>query len=184
MARLPTRLYEFYPAVAAVLTVAHNGRKNAMAMAWHSVLSFDPPLYGALVSPKRYTYELLKAAGAYAVNFLPLEKAELIAQVGRNSGRDVDKFAAFGIEERPLPDALAPVLKDAYAAYECRVVAVYTVGDHDLFVGEIVRVHRQEEAFTPELTLDVTRVRPALYLGADRYLSTDPASLQVHRGTR
>ncbi len=177
-----TRLYEFYPAVAAVLTVAHEGRKNAMAMAWHSVLSFDPPLYGALVSPKRFTYGLLKAAGAFVVNFLPWEKADLIARVGRHSGRDVDKFQAFGIEEVPVPDALAPILRDAYAAYECRVVAVHTVGDHDLFVGEIVRVHRREEAFTPQLTLDLERVRPALYIGADLYVSTDPATVRRHRG--
>ncbi len=177
-----TRLYEFYPAVAAVLTVAHEGRKNAMAMAWHSVLSFDPPLYGALVSPKRFTYELLQAAGAYAVNFLPWEKAELIAKVGRNSGRDMDKFQVFQIQEAPIPDALAPILKDAYAAYECRVVAQHTVGDHVLFVGEIVRVHQQEDAFNSQYALDLERVRPALYLGADTYVTTDPSTARRHRG--
>jgi len=104
-----------------------------------------------LVSPKRYTYDLLVQAGAYAVNFLPLERADLIARLGRQSGRDLDKFAAFGIEVLEDEETLAPVLKKAYAAYECRVVDRHTYGDHDLFVGEIVRIHRREGAFTAEL---------------------------------
>ena len=179
---LTTRLYEFYPAVAAVLTVEHDGRRNAMAMAWHTILSFRPPLFGALVSPKRYTYDLLVQAGAYAVNFLPLERADLIARLGRQSGRDLDKFAAFGIEVIEDEETLAPVLKDAYAAYECRVVDRHTYGDHDLFVGEIVRIHRQEGAFTSELRLDLERVRPALYVGANLYVAPDPGSLVRHLG--
>ena len=49
---LTTKLYEFYPAVAAVLTVEHDGRRNAMAMAWHTILSFNPPLFGLWSRPR------------------------------------------------------------------------------------------------------------------------------------
>jgi len=44
-------LYEFYPAVAAVLTVEHDGRRNAMAMAWHTILSFTPRFLGLWSRP-------------------------------------------------------------------------------------------------------------------------------------
>ncbi|PJH75983.1 MAG: flavin reductase, partial [Anaerolineae bacterium CG_4_9_14_0_8_um_filter_58_9] len=163
-------LNHFYPAVAAVVTVRSGERMNAMACAWHSALSFTPPLYGVLISSKRFSYQLIIDAGAFGVNFLPYEKAELIARVGRNSGRDVDKFTTFSIAIEPLPDALAPILKDAYAAYECRLAARHPCGDHELFVGEIVRVHHAPETFTEDGVLDVSRVRPALYLGADWYI--------------
>jgi flavin reductase (DIM6/NTAB) family NADH-FMN oxidoreductase RutF len=171
-----SHLNHFYPAVAAVVTVRSGERMNAMACAWHSALSFAPPLYGVLISPKRFSYQLILDAGTFGVNFLPFEKAELIAGVGRNSGRDVDKFSAFSIATEPLPDAIAPILKDAYAAYECRLAARHPCGDHDLFVGEIVRVHQAPETFTEEGVLDVSRVRPALYLGTDWYipLTTEP----------
>lgn len=163
------RLYEFYPVVAAVVTVQVGERRNAMACVWHSGLSFDPPLYGVAISPKRFSYELIIQAGAFGVNFLPFERAMLIAQVGRNSGRDMDKFSTFAIRTRALPGFQSPLLEDAYAAYDCRLVGRYPFGDHDLFVGEIVQAYRNEQVFTEELVLDPERVHPALYLGADLY---------------
>jgi len=39
-----------------------------------------------------------------------------------------------------------PVLKDAYAAYECKLVDSKPYGDHLWIVGEIVAVHFLEEA--------------------------------------
>lgn len=165
-------LNHFYPAVAAVVSVRGGERPNALACAWHSALSFTPPLYGVLIAEKRFSHHLIVEAGAFAVNFLPFEQAEKIAGVGRNSGRDLDKFSAFDLKTEPLPDALAPILQDAYAAYECRLVERHPCGDHDLFVGEIVRTYLDEAAFDAESVLAVERIHPALYLGADLYTTT------------
>ena len=66
----------------------------------------------------------------------------------------------------------APILTDAYAAYECKLVDDKLYGDHRLLVGEIVAVHWQEEAFTPEEVLNSDNTNPALYLGQDFYLTT------------
>ncbi len=170
------KLYLHYPAVAAVVTVQHEGRSNALACVWHTALSFEPPLYAVSISPKRFSYDLIQQAGAFAVNFLPQEKADLIARFGRNSGRDLDKFAVWEVETLPLEDALAPILADAYAAYECKLYAQHTYGDHDLFVGEIVRLHQAEGAFGENRVLNIPQVKPALYLGANLYatLSHEP----------
>jgi len=176
------KLYQHYPAVAAVVTVQAGERKNALACAWHSALSFTPPYYGVLISDKRYSYRLIVEAGAFAVNFLPFEQADLIAKVGRNSGRDMDKFATFHIEIENQPDALAPILKDAYAAYECRLVERHPCGDHDLFIGEILRTYQAEQAFSGEGVLRVEHIRPALYLGSDWYTSTTATAPLRQRG--
>ncbi len=174
-------LNHFYPVVAAVVTMHGREHSNALACAWHSALSFTPPLYGVLISKKRFSYELIVESEAFAVNFLPFEQAEKIAAVGRNSGRDLDKFRAFDLKTEPLPDALAPILQDAYAAYECRLVERHPCGDHDLFVGEIIRTHLDETAFT-EKRLAVERIHPALYLGADLYTTTVEAPPRPLKG--
>lgn len=167
------QFYHHYPRVATIVTVHARGKDNAMAVAWHSSISFDPPLYGISISPKRFTYESILEAGEFGVNFVPIDKAELIATVGGISGREVDKFQRFGIaQEKPLKTSV-PMLKEAYASYECKLVDHKVYGDHVWVVGEILASHFDEGLFTREQVLDLKRVSPALYLGAELY--TTPA---------
>lgn len=171
------KFYQHYPAVAAVVTARVGEKANAMAAAWHSSLSFEPPLYGVAISPKRFTHDLILEAGEFGVNFLPFEKAEIVAAVGGSTGREVDKFEAFNIaEERPVLTSV-PIIAEAYAAYECKLVSHHTFGDHTWFVGEIVMVHLVEGALTDEGMLDLSSVKPAMYLGADRYVTALRESL-------
>jgi len=172
------KFYQHYPSVAAVVTARAGEKANAMAAAWHSSLSFEPPLYGVAISPKRFTHDLLLEAGEFGVNFLPFEKAAIIAAVGGSTGREVDKFQAFKIaEEKPVTTSV-PILAEAYAAYECKLVSHHTFGDHTWFVGEILRVHLLEEVLTEEGVLNLERVAPALYLGAELYLGPGPESIR------
>lgn len=168
-----------YPRVVAVVTARIGEKANAMAAAWHSSLSRKPSLYGVAISPKRFTHELILEAGEFGVNFLPFDKAGIIAAVGGSTGREVDKFEAFKIaEEKPVLTSV-PILQDAYAAYECKLVSHHTFGDHTWFVGEILMVHLLEEALTEEGVLNLEQVTPALYLGADLYLGPGPESLRL-----
>jgi flavin reductase (DIM6/NTAB) family NADH-FMN oxidoreductase RutF len=168
--------YQHYPKVAAILTVNARGKKNAMAAAWHSAISFKPPLYGVAVAPKRYTYQLILEAGEFGINFVPFEAAELIASVGGSGGGEMDKFRKFNIaEDKPLKTKV-PILRDAYAAYECRIVDNKTYGDHAWMVGEIVAVHFIDDVFTSKGTLDLSKLNPALYLGAELYITAKKES--------
>ena len=170
--------YHHYPRVAAIVTAQAGGKKNAMAVAWHTSISFRPPLYGICISAKRFTYQLISDSKEFGVNFLPFEQAELVASVGGSSGLEIDKFLRFDIaRDKPLKTAV-PILKAAYAAYECKLVDDRSYGDHRLLVGEIVAVHLLEEAFTPEETLDLAKVCPILYLGRERYFTTSGNSMK------
>lgn len=161
--------YYHYPAVATVVTSHADGRDNAMAAAWHTAMSRKPPIYGVSISTKRYTYGLIVASGEFVVNFVPWDKRELVAKVAGCSGHEVEKFRAFGIAAASGKAVQAPVLADAYAAYECRVMEQRTLGDHVLFVGSIVAVHWDKEALGQGSMLDPEQAHPVLYLGGDRY---------------
>jgi len=172
-----------YPKVATILTASSQGRQGAMTAAWHSSISFRPPLYGVAVAPERFTYKLIAESREFGINFLPFEKASLAAAIGGTSGHKMNKFERLSIQtESPLKTA-APILKDAYAAYECKLIDSKTYGDHLWIVGEIVAVHFLSEAFTPGETLDLDKVKPLLYLGSDFYVSTDRDTVSfVKRG--
>ena len=164
--------YHHYPKVAVVITAQAGGKSNAMAAAWHTTVSFDPPLYGVSISPKRSTYQLIADSKEFGVNFLPFDKAELVAAVGGSGGRYIDKFHKFKIATEKPSKTAVPILKAAYTAYECRLVDDKAYGDHRLLVGEIVAMHLLKKVFTPDEVLDLNKVSPLLYLGHELYLST------------
>jgi len=72
---------------------------------------------------------------------IAIPTVEIAAQVvgcGNTSGRDVDKFARFGLT--PLPASLvdAPLVAECYANLECRVHDSRFVSRYNFFVLEVV----------------------------------------------
>ncbi len=163
--------YQHYPRVAIIVTAHSKGKENAMAAAWHTTISREPPIYGIAVSPKRFTYQLIIESKEFGVNFLPFEMAGLVASVGGSDGQQIDKFQRFNITKDKPVKTKVPILKAAYAAYECRLIDDRSYGDHNLLVGEIVAVHLLKEAFTSEGILDFNKVSPIVYMGHDLYLT-------------
>jgi len=168
-----------YPKVAAIITASARGRDNAMTAAWHSSISLKPPLYGIAIASERFTYQLITESQEFGVNFIPAEKASLATAIGGTSGQKMDKFERFNIKKEKPFKTTAPILKDAYAAYECKLVDSKPYGDHLWIVGEIVAVHFLKEAFTPAEVLDLDKIKPLLYFGSDRYVSTDKSSIKL-----
>ncbi len=170
---------QHFPKVVIIVSAQAKGKANAMAAAWHTSLSVNPPYYGIAISPKRSTYQMIIDSKEFGINFLPFEAAELIASVGGSSGLYLDKFQQFRIiKEKPLKTS-APILKTAYAAFECRLIDDRVYGDHNLLVGEIVAVHILEKAFTQQGTLDLNKISPVLYLGQELYLTTAKDTLRT-----
>ncbi len=154
-----------------------------MTAAWHSAISFKPPLYGVSLTSKRFTYKCLAESREFGINFVPFERAPLAAAIGGISGHQVDKFERFNLEKDKSAKTTAPVLKDAYAAYECKLVDSRPYGDHIWVVGEIVAVHITDEAFTKEGVLELSKIKPLFYLGSDFYVSTDKETIRyIKRG--
>lgn len=178
------RFYLLAPGSAAIVTAHWQGKDNAMAAAWHSTLSVSPPLFGVSIAPTRYTCSQILASREFGVNFVSQDFAEMVSSVGGSSGRTVDKFQQFKIgRDKPIATS-APVLRDAYCAFECVLVDNRAYGDHVWLVGEIVAAHYLEEAFTPEGAIDLEKVSPALYLGGDSYIDLDKAKHAVSRYDR
>jgi len=164
----------FYPYTVALVGAKAGKRVNFMSCAWHTALSFEPPLFGILVSKKRLTHEIISEAREFTVNFLSFDRIKLSAQMGRKSGHDIDKVKECGVKLRPAKVLKSPLIEEAYVAFECRLAEVRPFGDHDLFVGEVLAVHEDAHAFNSEDVLNPMKIRPLLYLGSDFYVTIDP----------
>jgi flavin reductase (DIM6/NTAB) family NADH-FMN oxidoreductase RutF len=174
---------QHYPKAAVIVTASARGKDDAMTAAWHSSISLRPPLYGVAVTSERFTYQLITQSREFGVNFISLEEASLAAAIGGTSGQQIDKFERLNIKKEKSLKTAAPILHDAYAAFECKLLDSKPYGDHIWIVGEIVAVHFLEEAFTAAGVLDIHKTKPLLYLGSDSYASVDENSVSfVRRG--
>lgn len=161
-----------YPRLTVVVTSRGKGRDDAMTVGWHSPISVKPPLYGIAITSGRFTYELIMDSGEFAINFVDYTLAELLASVGGSKGKEIDKFERFKIAREEPSKISVPLLKDAYASYECKLSDHKSYGDHVWVVGEVIATHFLREAFTESEILDTSLINPVLYLGKDLYVTT------------
>ena len=118
-----------------VVTTRLDEKVNGMTAAWVSQVSLKPLLVMVSVAPPRYSHTLIKESGVFAINVLTGEQVELAKRFGYKSGRKIDKFA--GLETLTAGSG-APVLPQAYAYLDLKLMHTFTAGDHTLFVGEVV----------------------------------------------
>lgn len=174
------RLYVLtYPKSTPIITSGDYENGNAMAASWHTYLSFDPPLYGISIAPKRYTYRLIKKYGEFAVNFVSLKLAGIVWKVGNISGSEIDKFEEFGIKKVRGRVIRAPLLADSIAVLECKLVDTFRTGDHEFFVGEIVFAWIKEKILEKG-TIDLSS-EPLYYWGEGKFVTIDKDSIRMFR---
>ncbi|MGX4586604.1 flavin reductase family protein [Paenibacillus chitinolyticus] len=169
--RTPTddQAWYSYPGMVAVVTSRYGGRQNVMASGWHTYIGSSPGIYGISLRKETHTYTLIEKSGVFGVHFLPGSKSELIQAVGTFSGRDMDKYKEFGIAYDNGLLADIPVLRDAYYAYECRVMDIRTYGDHEWIAGEILQRYKDEEMFLDNGLPDLGKLQIPLYMGRSTY---------------
>ncbi len=171
--------YHFYPSIAAVISTRHDDSINFMTAAWHTGVSHRPPLYMVSIAPKRHTHDMIIESGEFTCNFLPLDQYQIVHGCGIVSGADIDKVDKLDIPLEKSSQVNCPVIASAYAAYECRVVHQYPAGDHNLFVGQVVAVHSDENLISERGILDPEQIDFAMYLGSNTYISANPDSARI-----
>jgi len=127
------------PGPVVMVTTARAGRPNVMTMSWHTMIDFEPPLVGFVMSDQNFTYGILKATRECVINIPTVELAAEAVGCGNTSGRRVDKFARFGLT--PVAGAVvgAPLIDECYANLECKVVDDSMSRKYDLFILEVVK---------------------------------------------
>lgn len=127
------------PGPVVLLTTARKGRINVMTLSWHTMMEFEPPLVGCVVSGRDFSFAALKATRQCALNIPTVELAEKVVACGNTSGRLVDKFKAFGLTPAPAALVDAPLIAECYANLECRVVDTRLVNRYNFFVLEVLK---------------------------------------------
>jgi flavin reductase (DIM6/NTAB) family NADH-FMN oxidoreductase RutF len=114
---------------------------SPMAMYAGTIASrnFEPPLIGCVVSDGNYSFAALRNTKECAIAIPTVGLAPKVVQIGNCSGRDVEKFAAFGLTPKPARSISPPLVAECFANLECRVIDTRFVKRYCLFVLEAVK---------------------------------------------
>jgi len=127
------------PGPVVLLTTAHKSKANVMTMSWHTMMEFEPPLIGCVVSGNNHSFKALKATRQCVINIPTVAIADKVVKVGNCSGRDVDKFVTIGLTATPAALVDPPLIAECYASLECRVADTKLVNKYNFFVLEVVQ---------------------------------------------
>ncbi len=126
------------PGPVVLVSTAREGRANIMTMSWHTMMEFEPPLVGCVISNGNFTFDSLKATKQCVINIPTVELSKQVVDCGNCSGRTVDKFKEFGLTPMAALCVDAPLIDECYANLECRVVDETMVAKYNLFILGVV----------------------------------------------
>jgi flavin reductase (DIM6/NTAB) family NADH-FMN oxidoreductase RutF len=123
-----------------VVLVSTQGKTgpNIMTMSWHTMMEFEPPMIGCVISNQNYTFSILKATKECVISIPTVEIAKQVVGIGNSSGRDINKFEAYGLTPGKAKLVQAPLIHECYANLECKVVDTRLVSKYNFFILEVV----------------------------------------------
>jgi flavin reductase (DIM6/NTAB) family NADH-FMN oxidoreductase RutF len=122
-----------------LLSTAFKGRNNIMTMSWHTMIDFNPPLVGCVISDRNYTFGIVKKTKECVINIPTLEIAKKAVACGNVSGEKTDKFAKFGLTPAKASKVKAPLIAECYASLECRLTDARLAGKYNFFIFEVLK---------------------------------------------
>jgi len=127
------------PGPVILVSTARNGQSNVMAMSWHMMVDFDPPLIACVMGEGGTSFATLKATRECVIAIPAVKLAKKVVKIGNTHGSDIDKFEAFGLTPVAASEVGAPLIAECMANLECKVVDTTLVRKYDLFILEAVK---------------------------------------------
>ncbi len=117
-----------------ILTVRYENKETGLLASWIQQCSFEPPLIMVAVRQGRYVADWLQEGTSFTVNILDESQTDMIAHFGKGFDPGEDAFAEVPVSRE---SSFAPVLSEALAYLDCKVVSRTQPGDHVVFFGQV-----------------------------------------------
>jgi flavin reductase (DIM6/NTAB) family NADH-FMN oxidoreductase RutF len=112
-----------------------DGRVAASTVNWVTQASFEPPLLAVGVKADSGAHSIIKESKTFALNILGKGQDSMAFSFFKPAEREGNSIAG---ESFSVGTTGAPIFANAHAFLECKLVETVEIGDHSLFVGEVV----------------------------------------------
>ena len=128
----------FATGVCVVTTVGDQGRPVGMTINSFSSVSLDPPLILWSIGLNTPSRSAFQRHGSFAINIMGKAAKDTTLNFAKPSD---DKFS--GVDWHQGHNGI-PVLREAMAVLECEMEKQVIAGDHEIFIGRVVRLKASE----------------------------------------
>ena len=135
-----------FPTGVAVITSTNSiGEPVGLTCNSFSSVSLDPPLVSWCLRLNSKNLEVFKKGKVFTINILAEDQKDLSARFASSALSANDKFKGVAWT---LGHGGVPVIKDCVASFECDKLTEHLMGDHLLFLGQVVHFEqgRQEDS--------------------------------------
>jgi flavin reductase (DIM6/NTAB) family NADH-FMN oxidoreductase RutF len=127
------------PGPVVLISSAWKGRTNIMTMGWHTVMEFSPSLIGCYIWSENHSFQMIRKSKECVINVPTIDSVNEVIGIGNTSGDTIDKFKEFELTPLSAAKVQAPLIKECYANFECRVVDF--LKKYSFFILEVVKAH-------------------------------------------
>ena len=138
------------PGPVVLVSTHHKNKDNVMTMSWHTMIDFEPPLIGCVISNRDYTFKIIKSSKECVINIPTVELAKSVVGCGNTTGKSLDKFETFGLTKTSAKIVQAPLIAECFANLECKVIDSKMANKYNFFVLEVVKGWINPKVKTPE----------------------------------
>lgn len=126
-----------YPTGVTVVATYYQGRAVGITANSFASVSLEPPLVLWSVARDADRAEAFLKAASYSICFLGKEQADIAQYCAENENLPPGQWSenSYGF----------PVIDEASVVLDCRQHAIHPGGDHDIIVGEVIRIHRADK---------------------------------------
>ena len=129
------------PGPIVLVSSAYKGETNIMTMGWHTVMEFTPSLVGCVIAASNHRFDLIRKSKECVINVPAAHLVDTVVRVGNSSGDEIDKFEAYDLTPQKGASVAAPLIRECFANFECRLHDARMVKDYNFFIFEIVKAH-------------------------------------------
>lgn len=157
------------PVPPTMVTCSDGEHDNVFTVAWTGIVNTIPPKTYISVRPSRYSYELIKKSGVFAINLTTKKTVRAADFCGVYTGRKIDKFERCHLTKLPATEIPCPILEESPITLECRVTDCIPLGTHEMFLADIVAVDVDEALLNEDGKLCLDRAELAAYAHGDYF---------------
>lgn len=127
------------PGPIVLVSSAWKDQTNIMTMGWHTVMEFTPSLVGCVIANSNHSFEMIRKSKECVINVPAADLANKVVKIGNSSGDGIDKFEAFDLTPVRAKKVAAPLIKECFAHFECRIHDARLINSYNFFIFKIVK---------------------------------------------